>query len=482
MAFVNDSQIPLEQQHEASQPLLRDDSDDKMAFTPYHDDSESETTISSTTIYTPSTSEPTLPGDGLPAYHDVTPPYTTPSVGDYKGDVAVDHKGQDDDEEANEPTTTRRRGCCGRVRRAKKCDKKGRFRRRLCVFLKIFLGVALLSFFFGKNCVRSRKGKDFMWADCPQVEYNTQNREIVRETGSRAIWGRYPLYDLLSLKTTSGSIVVTVEPQPADPENPDEPARLVLETVSGSVAVSFAHPHLDAIFERDDMMIDFDDQPFVPDQGDIKAFKRSCKKHKKQQQGHKLDKTTTADAIQYRPYEIVIKTNSGSVSGKLIFSSSAHVESQTGTISASLIPIVSSRASSFGNTTLFTSTHSGSQNVVLANPFRVASSAADGSGEGVSLGHATSTHVSDVGHIDVVYPNSWAGTVEASTHAGSICMDGPGLEVSKDGQGHASGVKYADEDSEGPEWWGSRGDMDVSLKAKASGSINFVVKRPRHAD
>ena len=57
------------------------------------------------------------------------------------------------------------------------------------------------------------QAKDFMWADCPQVEYSPQNREIVRETGSRSIWGRYPLYDLLSLKTTSGSSVVTVEPQ-----------------------------------------------------------------------------------------------------------------------------------------------------------------------------------------------------------------------------------------------------------------------------
>lgn len=461
-------------QHEASQPLLRNDGDEKVPFTSYHDDSDSET-ASSTTIYTPS--EPSLPSDGLPPYHDVTPTYPSPPVGDYKGDVEQ-AEDEEEDDEANQPT--RRRGCCGRVRKAKKCDKKRRFRRRLLIFLKIFLVVSLVSFFFAKDCVRSKKAKNFMWADCPQVEYNSQNREIVRETGSRSIWGRYPLYDLLSLKTTSGSIYVTIEPQPADPQHPDEPARLVLETTTGAVAVSFTHPHLDAIFERDDMTIDFEDHPFVPDQGDIKAFKRSCRKHKKQQKkhGHKVDKTA-ADAIHYRPYEVVIKTDSGSVSGKLIFSSSAHVETRTGSISTSLIPVVSSSGgSSSGNTTLFTSTHSGSQNVVLAKPFRVAPSADTGSSQGVSAVPATSAHVSDIGHINVVYPNSWAGTVDAVSHGGSICLDGPGLEVSKNGQGHASGVKYADEDSEGPEWWGSRGDMDVSLEAKGSGSINFFVKRP----
>jgi hypothetical protein len=323
-----------------------------------------------------------------------------------------------------------------------------------------------------------------MWVDCPQVEYDPQNREIIRETGSRAIWGRYPLYDLVSLKTTSGSIAVTIEPQPADPKHPDEPARLVLETVTGSVAVSFAHPHLDAVFEQD-ATIEFDDQPFVPDEGDIKAFKRSCRKQKKQHNkkkhlGHTVDKTAAAAAaIQYRPYEIVIKSHSGSVSGKLIFSSSAHVETRTGTISTTLIPVVSSGYPA-NNATLVTRTHSGSQNIALTNPLRVASSDNSSPDDSV-VAHATSSHISDSGHINVVYPHSWAGTVEAAAHSGSICLDGPGLEVSKDGQGHASGVKSAEENPESPEWWGSRGDMDVLLEAEGSGSITFFVKHPPHA-
>lgn len=329
-----------------------------------------------------------------------------------------------------------------------------------------------------------------MWAECPQVNEESQTREIVRETGSRAIWGRYPLYDLLSLKTTSGSIVVTIEPQPADPENPDEPARLVLETVTGSVAVSFTHPQLDAVFESEAVIdgVGFN-QPFVPDEGDIKAFKRSCKKlikkkQKQQQQQHKKNKrlghtVDKAAGIQYRPYEIVIKTDSGSVSGKLIFSSSAHVETRTGTISTSLIPIISS-GDSVNNASLVTHTHSGSQHIVLANPLRVASSDDAISSLDTKLGHATSTHTSDSGHINVVYPHSWAGTVDAFAHTGSICLDGWGLEVSKDGQGHATAVKYAEANPEDPKWWGSRGDMNVSLEAKTSGSITFFVKNPSH--
>ena len=43
-------------------------------------------------------------------------------------------------------------------------------------------------------------------------------RRLVENTHD-AIWGRFPLYDLLSLTTTSGSIAVTIDPQPADPDN-----------------------------------------------------------------------------------------------------------------------------------------------------------------------------------------------------------------------------------------------------------------------
>jgi hypothetical protein len=161
---------------EQSQPLLSDDNHHhKSSFTPYHDDSGSET-VSSTTVYTPSTSEVETLGDALPEYHDVTPAYTPPSVGDYKGgDVAGIPVEQEDDEETDEPV--RRRGrCCGRFRKSKKSDKKRPLRRRLFVLLKIILLVSLVSFFIGKKCMRHKKVGRARKKDMFESHLHHQNR------------------------------------------------------------------------------------------------------------------------------------------------------------------------------------------------------------------------------------------------------------------------------------------------------------------
>jgi hypothetical protein len=284
-------------------------------------------------------------------------------------------------------------------------------------------------------------------------------REIIQDKGSKSVYGRYPLYDLLSFKTTSGSVNIVVEPQPADPKKPDEPARLIIETTSGAVSVAFLQYSIDTIatFENGntkkiDNIIDLD---YLKNSGatSISQVKRQ---------------------FPYRPYEVEIKTQSGSISGRFIFTTSASLKTQSGYISASFVPVVS--PDEVVHATLTTETESGSQDISLGEPFIIDASDKTypaGTGE---TSTSSSSHISKSGSIQAKYPLSWAGHVEAFTSSGWIGLEGDGLEVTEQTQGHAVGVKYPDSDNKRHGWWGSRGDMDVVLESTGSGSIQFHVK------
>jgi hypothetical protein len=321
--------------------------------------------------------------------------------------------------------------------------------------------------------------ESFGHEDCSEEYHDSSTREIVVDRGTNTIWGRYPLYDLLSLTTTSGTIAITIDPQPADPDYPDKPARVVLQTKSGSIAVSFSSPHAASMPEQEmkmdlkaDSSSDKDGQ-YSYTHNDVVKYRSSCKKWKKRgsyADGHGINGVSVP--LPFRPYELEVKTELGSISGRFIFSTSAHIETQSGSISAMFIPVVSSDFPS--NTTLTTRTVTGSQSISLIEPYAILS---DSETMFQQSGYATSSHTSASGSINIAYPRSWAGTVQATAQAGSICLDGHGLEVTKDGQGHAAAVKRPAEDSEVPEWWGSRGNMNVSLESSESGSINFHVRR-----
>ncbi|KAI9846066.1 MAG: hypothetical protein M1837_004322 [Sclerophora amabilis] len=65
------------------------------------------------------------------------------------------------------------------------------------------------------------------------------SRKTRIDLGSGSITGQYQLLDLLSLKTTSGSVHVSISPQPAEEGGESVPARFDVKTVSGSVQASF---------------------------------------------------------------------------------------------------------------------------------------------------------------------------------------------------------------------------------------------------
>lgn len=181
--------------------------------------------------------------------------------------------------------------------------------------------------------------------------------------------------------------------------------------------------------------------------------------------------------LPYRPYEIQVITKSGSINGKFLFTTAAHLESRSGHISASFTPVVSTEDTGI-HAKILTETYSGAQGITLTEPLFIYPSKEAADAEDAFLtssSSTTSSHTTHSGSIDVNYPHSWAGDVEASSMSGSIILNGDGLEVTEQGRGYAKGIKYPGNDEE-HKWWGSRGDMDVQIVSTQSGSIMFHVK------
>lgn len=271
------------------------------------------------------------------------------------------------------------------------------------------------------------------------IEASPQKREIIVDNGHDSITGRYPLFELLTLSTTSGAINVAVVPQPADPINPDEPARLRIRSQSGSIAVSFTAPAVASIPELENQMV-------------------GCAEY-----GN--GKYQNPHTLPLRPYEIEIETDSGTISGRFIVSTSVHLSTKSGSINANLIPIASDLEQSIS---IFTQTTSGSQHIHLTNPVYLYSSQRDGSRS--SATRAPAAHFSHGGgSMQIRYPSDWVGIVRAPPGSGSTNLVGQGMNVVRREDGSVEGCKSGDGRGD---WWGASG-MDVSLGSR--GAAMFLV-------
>lgn len=263
-------------------------------------------------------------------------------------------------------------------------------------------------------------------------------REIAINNGNHHISGNYQLFDLLFLSTTTGDIDVAVMPQPAGPINPDEPARLRIQSQSGNVSVSFTAP-LEA------------SHPEMEKQTEIERVKYGVENHHKDPQSPPI-----------RPYEIEIETDSGAISGQFIVSTSVRLSTKGGIINATLVPIASGLRR---NVSIFTQTTLGSQQIQLTDPVYL-----HGFQRGISA-KVQAAHLSHHGgSMHIKYPSSWAGAVRAQPGSGSISLVGQGLEVVRGEEGSVDGRKGR---VGGGYWWGELGIMDVSLGSK--GATMFVV-------
>ena len=204
----------------------------------------------------------------------------------------------------------------------------------------------------------------------PDPEYDDlpgfMRRIVVRES-SNSVSGTYPLYDLLDISTTSGSISITIEPKPGNTT-----AELRLSTVSGTINVNLARGAW-----------------VIP-----------------------------------RRYDTRAETTSGSINGNLIHGGggTTSVSTTSGSLDLDIYPI--GVGPEDADSTLHTSTTSGSTNLRVRAPFE------GGRMTSLMAGH----RCVGSGSLNVAYPSEWEGRVHAkSLGSGSVQVRGWGLQFERKG-------------------------------------------------
>lgn len=302
----------------------------------------------------------------------------------------------------------------------------------------------------------------------------------------------YPLYDLLSLTTTTGNITVAIAPQPAHPDHPFEPARLHIRSLEGTVTVSFTAPEAALLPELD---LEVELELAMEANADTSTSRTDA------------DNCLRTKTLPARPYDLDIQTETGPIAGRMVFSRSARLVSGGGDITAMLIPVVVGPVPGIDenrttemmgrNVSIETETESGEQRVHVTQPFILGSEA------GAEEFHCVSgNHVAGDGPMEVAYPAAWAGSVHVRTEGGSVRLEGEGVEVVESGEGMVDAMvrseRMSDDEVDGDEGSdddegedeveddngaadddndderGIEGWMDVTFKSK-EGSILFYV-------
>lgn len=245
-------------------------------------------------------------------------------------------------------------------------------------------------------------------------------RQITINHGETPIHGTYPLFDLLSLSTTTGDIHVVIIPQQASPFGRDRPARLQISSAGGG-----------------DVRVDF--------------------------------RAAAGSGIPPPPrsYNADIQTTTGSITGTIPFSANVRLATATGAINTVLVPLVTERVlPRFPSITSLSRT--GCQLIFVAEPVAVLP-LEHGQDAGVEIAApmGRGNHISSGGSLHIKYPRAWAGRVNLSACTG--CMVGGRLVRASPGEG----VKKWDIQRDGKErWWGSK-EMEVSLETR--GAAMFTV-------
>ncbi|KAH8883810.1 hypothetical protein GQ53DRAFT_846628 [Thozetella sp. PMI_491] len=176
-----------------------------------------------------------------------------------------------------------------------------------------------------------------------------KSRYVEVKTVSAPIRGAWPLYDYLSISSTSGSIHVGIEPKEASAEDP-KPAILYIKSLSGTL--EFYEP------------IEVAKTAFALSQVEDQALDQTMERAEKY--------------LPPRDYRVDVHSTSGSVKGSLAFSTACLFHSTSGTTAVDLLPVLdkSMAEGDSRKATLSTSTTSGSTTIELYDPLWVNSDTA----------------------------------------------------------------------------------------------------------
>jgi len=223
----------------------------------------------------------------------------------------------------------------------------------------------------------------------PTGSWTCSGRRTVIDSPTHSIDGSYKLYDLLSLRSGSGSISVSVKPQPADPSDPNKPAVFSAWSGSGSIDVDFV------------------------------AF---------------------PDSIPARQYRTFVTSHSGSISGSYLLGAETEIKSQSGSLEGiTLQPVVpesSEDTHAKSGMHLYTSSKSGSHGIRILSPSRpfAVDGAADDRNISVWTGFQAH-HSSYSGSQHIEYPAEWEGTLVLKSRSGGLNVVGEGVSIIKNEHG-----------------------------------------------
>jgi len=204
-------------------------------------------------------------------------------------------------------------------------------------------------------------------------------------TISGSISGHYALLDLLSLSTYSGSVSVSVDPKDADPDSP-APAVYRVSTRSGSIDSRF------------------------PLYGRLPA----------------------------RDYVTDIQAHSASISGTYIHGSESVLRTQSGSITASVLPfpVANSGDEEEKPSTLTTESRSGHTSMQLLSPYSHSFLDISADKEASrSISKMSSTHTTQSGGLTLSFPPEWEGEIRGEARTGSVNLRGEGVQIIHRGHG-----------------------------------------------
>lgn len=214
----------------------------------------------------------------------------------------------------------------------------------------------------------------------------TRTRQIIVHSSFGSVTGAYPLYDLLSITTLSGSIDISYFPKNSSRLNP-KPASLVLSTSSASIQVS---------------------SPVIP----------------------------AGQVIPKRDYKNALSTSSGSITANLLHSSRTSLHAASGRIFATIHPHGNLSSPSH----LSTDNKSGSTTVTVHNSL---------SHPSAPIRALSASHHYISGSLKLFYPSQWQGRIFGDTVSGSLNIFWDGVTVVKDHPKWSGGRKIEAERGEG---------------------------------
>lgn len=224
------------------------------------------------------------------------------------------------------------------------------------------------------------------------------SRETHINLGAGSVTGEYSLYDLLQIQTHSGSVNVNVLPQKADDEKP-VPAILSIGSDAGSVHA--AYPPL-------------------------------------------------GTPIPNRQYCTTVWSHQGSINGNYIHGIKTTLESNSGSITANILPYI---VKDF-NSILHTRTDAGAQRINILSPYNAV---------GTKIKGLTSSHLTHAASLTIEYPPEWEGRIEGRTGVGRLTLRGDVKVIKEGGVGPVGGYVLAE-----------KGNGDSKMEFRTNAGSAFV--------